>query len=87
MRLVTTVWRRGGRQLGSIRQAAACRNRGSPISDEAGPGQGSLEGSRAELMPETRDEQSRCQHACIALSSTGHRAEERQRPFRLLNAT
>jgi hypothetical protein len=39
----------------------------SPILREAGPGQRSLEGSRAELMPGTRDEQSRCQHARIVL--------------------
>jgi hypothetical protein len=57
----------------------------SPILGEAGPGQRSFEGSRAELMPGTRDEQSRCQLARIVLSTSGHRAE-RQQPFRLLNA-
>src|SRR5215211_2607538 len=56
----------------------------SPILGEAGPGQRSLEGSRAELMPGTRDEQSRCQLARIVFSTSGHRAEGRQQPFRLL---
>jgi hypothetical protein len=59
----------------------------SPILGAAGPDECSLEGSRADLMPGTRDGQSRCQHARIVLSTSGHRAEERQQPFRLLNAT
>jgi hypothetical protein len=58
----------------------------SPILGEAasgtletstpGSGQRSLEGGHAELMPGTRDEQSRWQHARIALSTSGHRAGE-----------
>ena len=59
----------------------------SPILGEAGPGQRSLEGSRAELIPEFVTNNTHCQHARIVLSTSGHRAEERQQPFRLLNAT
>ena len=75
--------RRFGARKGRRRYAEIVN---SPILGEAGPGQRSFEGSRAELMPGTRDEQSRCQLARIVLSTSGHRAEGRQQPFRLLNA-
>jgi hypothetical protein len=77
----------GGRRFGARqgrRRYAEIVN--SPILGEAGPGQRSFEGSRPELMPGTRDEQSRCQLARIVLSTSGHRAGGRQQPFRLLNA-
>ena len=66
----------GGRRFGARqgrRRYAEIVN--SPILGEAGPGQRSFEGSRAEVMPGTRDEQSRCQLAPIVLSTSGHRVE------------
>jgi hypothetical protein len=73
---------RGSTLRAGQRQVTVRRNRGFADPQRGWARPASLEGSRAELMPGTRDEQSR-----IAISTSGHRAEKQQQAFRLLNAT